>query len=172
VFRPLPEQTCILPDLFAVELNTTTNQYVSNRGLRGIQLYDLDSRSYLEPRAGLDYVLDNLGLSFPAHVFKADGSMLVPTGHRQRFRVRTGVMPDQEFADRFYVDPQGPAMELRPISIIFETFDTDGTSPITADTFFSTDPDDDPENTGVRPYADIDAEVEFFTATGRVRMLE
>ncbi len=173
VFRPLPNQTCILPDLFEVELNTTTNQYVSITGLRGVQLFDLDTQTLIEPRAGLDYALDGtLALSFPAHVFKADGSMIVPAGHRQRFRVRAGVMPDQEFTDRFYVDPQGPPMELRPIQVVFDKFDTDGTSPIMTDTFYSANPEDDPENTGIEPFADIDAEVEFFVATGRVRMLE
>lgn len=185
VFRPMPNQTCVLPDLFEVE--PLGNGYRSTRGLSGIQLYDADSGELFEPRfdqdldAFLDYIMDDDALSFPAHLFKPDGSMVVPAGHRQRFQIRAGVMPDQEFRDRFFVDPQGPGLEFRPIPIVFHQFDTDGVTALVTDTFYSTDPEDhlldangdeilDVNGIPVRAFADVDVGIEMFVATGRIRI--
>ena len=172
VFRQMPNLTCIIPDLFEVVESTEPGvDYISNRGLMNIQLYDPATGDLLEPRfdqdaGSLDYVLNNtLVPSFPAHIFKPGGSMVVPAGHRQRFRVRTGVMPDQGFSDRFFVNPDGPGLDPREIAIVFNEFDPSGDPPVT-DLFFSQDPDI-PADT----LADVDQEIELFAATGRIKLV-
>ncbi len=185
IFRPLPNQTCLLSDVFSVEQETFNSQtsWVSSKGLRGIRIYDVDEQAFVEPRfqngVMLDYALDGFVYdednpdafppSFPAHVFKADGTIEVSSNFaRQRFRVRAGVLPDQPYSDRFHTS-EDFALDRRAIPVVFDAFDTDGTTPLTAQTFYSTDPED----TDVDPntFADIDAEIEFFVATGRVKVI-
>jgi hypothetical protein len=104
---------------------------------------------------------------FPAHRFKPDGSLHPASGFpRQRVRVRVGIKPDQPYSDRFWTN-EDFALVQQPVPIVFQAFDTDGVTALTTDTFYS-DPGDDPPNT----LADIDAEVEFFVATGRVKVIE
>jgi prepilin-type N-terminal cleavage/methylation domain-containing protein len=170
VVRPLPNRFCVLPDLFTVV--EVPGGYISDRGLRGVLLYDVAGQFFLEPRANLDYALDDYDpndpddpqpASFPAHVFKVDGSIAVdPRFAPQRFGIRVGPLPDQGYADRFHVK-QDFALERRPVDIVFNVFD--GVTPPFVDTFYSTDPADGPNT-----FADIDVEVELFVPTGRVRM--
>lgn len=171
VFRPLPNETCLLPDVFELELDQNGDPInVSKTGLRGIRLYDVEGQIFIEPRfdqgVSLDYALDQLPESFPAHIFKPDGSLRVDTT-RQRFRVRAGVLPDQPYSDRFHTSEEFLPDE-RSIPTVFNLFDTDGTTPLIVgvDTFYSTDPDDAPNT-----FADIDAEIEFFVVTGRVKVI-
>lgn len=119
VFRVLPNQTCVLPDLFkAFESESPFGpDFVSDTGLSDIQLLDLstDMPTSVEPRTvttavdpdgSLDYQLGSLANSFPAHRFTSDGSLATPDGQpKQRFTVRIGMLPDQDPSDRFYVNP-------------------------------------------------------------------
>ncbi len=164
VFRPLPKQMAVLPDLFEVDATD-----VSKTGLMGIQLYDVNAPGYLDPRADgcsglgiLDYALDTLvPTSFPAHRFLPDGSMNA-SGSLQRFRIRVGARPDAPYKDRFFADSNTDVLQAETRPIIFNV--DNATTPI--DVVFGFD-DLDTTN----DYPDIATTIELFVPTGRVRML-
>jgi len=184
IFRPLPNQTCLLPDIFEIEPETVSDPLpVSKTGLLGVRLYDIADAAFLEPRyfrnpitdelLHLDYSLDGyvpdendpaLPGSFPAHLFKPDGTLRVhPDLARQRLRVRTGVLPEAAYSDRFHTGEDAPP-EQRDIYIVFNDLLRPRDVPIP--TYYSTDPSDP-----IDTFADIDSEIELFVATGRIKVL-
>lgn len=179
IFREMPNRTCILPDLFQVEKNQSFGaSYVSSTGMQGIQLLDLDSQTFLQPRRDdcptsatrgelLDYYVD-LDLpdgvpgrpSFPAHLFKPDGSMDMSGGFaKQRVQIRVGMLPDEQFSDRFWVSPDEITPVAHELPVIVGFF-----------------PGPEPENALVprRPgnfaEIEIDSYIDLYRPTGRAKI--
>ncbi len=151
-FKAFPNGTCILPDAFAIDVET--GQF-SRTGLTGVSIANLDENVPVEPR--LDYNMydpdDEFDNTFPAHRFSAEGALLPHHGlPQQRLRLRVGLLPDADISDRFFVDPE-EAGSLESIAVFFSEAVqfpvlklADGT-PI-----------------------DIDVEILLYVATGRVKV--
>ena len=160
VFRVLPKQMAVLPDLFKVE--GTSPNFVSSTGLWPLRIYDTEAGVFFQPRA--DYALPGaVPSSFPAHRFLPDGSLRKPESlPTQRFTIRVGARPDLSYKDRFHSNPDKDVLraETRPL-----IFDADhATAPIAMVLNFDGDP--------LTPdYADIVVSLEIFAPTGRVKLV-
>ncbi len=182
VFRAVPKDMCILPDLFEVDDLATP---VSTRGLMSIQLYDADSHTFIEARyydftpstpndnERLDYLLPPPSSppplpvpAFPAHRFLPDGSIRVNGDFtRQRFTIRIGARPDAAFKDRFTVPGDVTPVEVPIAAVFYNSALADLQDPVT---YYHQELD---ENGVMKNYlAEIDTVLEFFVPTGRVTM--
>lgn len=169
-FRILPKQMVVLPDVFTVQ--DVNGQFISRTGLYGVQVYEPDAAAYLEPRTDtcegsttqgsvLDYSVDSLGLSFPAHRFQPDGSVRVDDGIPQRLRFRIGSRPDMTYQDRFYTNPESDVLTSTDVPTRF----ADSAGQMIPMPFFD---DGIPET---NDYPDVDVWLEVFVPTGRVKLL-
>jgi len=170
VFRTIPKQMCVLPDLFEVDDIATP---VSTRGLMGVQMYDVSAHQFIEPRyydfgsgaVPMNYSVDGDTPNFPAHRFFPDGSVRKSDAFTmQRFTIRVGARPDALFKDRFTVSSDSVPGET-PIVALF--YSSAGADPIinTLPPIVYTDP-----GANNLP-AEIDTSLEFFVPTGRVKMV-
>lgn len=170
-FRTVPKDMVVLPDMFGV--TGVSPQFVSNTGLRGLQLFDPHGMTFMEPRNDscdgsttqgqvLDYAVDTLDLSFPAHSFTPEGSMRVQDAFdRQRVRFRVGSRPDLTYKERFHTNSEQDALTFPPISVAFA-------DPAGQDVGLPFFDDGIPET---NDYADVDVWIELFVPTGRVKLL-
>ncbi len=167
-FRAVAKRMCILPDLFEVDDSIPP---ISQRGLRGVQLYDADSHAFFEARfydfgdglERLDYVVDGDAPNFPAHRFLPDGSIRTSDSFsKQRLTIRVGARPDATFKDRFTVTSDAVPIETPIVALFYASTAADpilnALPPIA---YF--DSDDYP--------AEIDTSLEFFVPTGRVKLV-
>ncbi len=190
VFRPVPKDMALLPDIFVVDVSSGTP--ISRKGLTSVRLFDEDAPNadpadllanpeirFLWPRndncegsptqgTRLDYFLASEAPSFPAHRFLPDGSMNTPEG-LQRFQFRVGARPDAQFKDRFYANPDDevrvdPA-PTRPL--VFNTGDISTPSETPYVAFDNGTPSDTSDDHA----ADVSTGIEFFVPTGRVKLV-
>ncbi len=183
-FRTIPKQMVLSPDFFAVDGPDAKGNYASSKGLTSVQLYDVNGLVLLEPRTLrnpdpmaypdaeqnpcapdfpdtllLDYALDNVALSFPAHRFQPDGSLRAPEGV-QRFRFRVVARPDALYKDRFFANPDTDVITRRAINVVFNSG-----APATPATV------DMNVDLATSNYVEIATSIEFFVPTGRVKIV-
>lgn len=179
-FRQIPKDMTILPEIFLVDGSNN-----STTGLTGVRVFapevlqngvPVDERDmYLAPRTdtcsgsptegiGLNYRRDSdpgTVWYFPAHSFLPDGTMRTPEGP-QRLRFRIGPRPDMTFRDRFHVNPDTvESLDEEPRTIFFN-----GTVPVDISILLYDDNEDSTDN-----YPEVDAWIELFVPTGRVKLL-
>lgn len=178
-FTRLPEETCILPDIFEVE---TVNSFgstvtISSTGLTSIRIYDSSAGKFISPREnyGLRKPNDDLRV-FPGHKFSPEGRLIVNDNFgRQRIVFHVGVLPNVDPSDRFYLNEdqieEGFADEILEngeLQVIFGG-DPEDPEPIVIPLILDLegDPESDPDESET---IDIDTEITLYVATGRVKV--
>jgi len=166
-FRRLPNDTCILPDIFEYDPDLE----ISTTGLRAIVMWDLENGLPIEPR--LDYILgdpnDDFDDIFPAHRFSPEGALLVDSNlSQQRLRFRVGVLPSAEPSDRFFIDFSDTELvpeDEESVTVLFT--DPDIIDPRTVTIYHDPDRlDPDLLDTPI----DIDVDIFLYVPTGRVKV--
>ena len=182
-FRVIPKNMAILPDIFAVDMSSGSP--ISRKGLVSVRLFDESAQNasatdliadpdirFLWPRndncegsptvgTRLDYFLSSATASFPAHRFLPDGSMNAPEG-LQRFQFRVGARPDAQSNDRFFANSETEVVRAETRPIVFNV--DNATTPIAVVLGFDGD-------ATTSDYPDVVTSLEFFIATGRVKLV-
>jgi len=156
IFRELPNDTAILPELFQVNGSGATV-----KGVVGIFIWDDDEQIVLEPRDNYRGIPN----AFPAHRFLPEGSMDVPDDHPQRFSFRIGMLPTQDIDSRFWMDPADSQERM----VFIKFTQDDAAAPLEYPILEFNEPDDG--NNDPVPI-EIDATIELFVPTGRVKILD
>lgn len=175
-FRDLPNDTCILPELFAVTPGTTQ----SRTGLSKARIYAPGNEDFLRPgrhdsynptdKAERDY-----DYSFAAHRFTPEGAFVADESGPQRALVRVGRFPDS-LEDQRFSAPLDPNFQDTYELLYDPSIAALDEYIVYIDPTFEDDPDEDPNASDDfhrrRNTLELDRQLELYFSTGRVKVLQ